>query len=396
MRGKYTSLPRYLAAYAKRELLRLRLRQAVSWNPLSNPEPGCTAIIGMCHRLPGVLLSNLRCLLDAAWPALSRIIIVVDGAEGCIPKELEARARALATGEISIDVYYYSEAQAKQSEELRLPYVFSWLSWSIALSHCRTKYALIQDYDALVFGDALAQRYDAFLASGAVIQGIKWYEGNGITAADELATTFEAFVDVTWLRERHPLAGFHKVGLRDGVSRDYDTLLHLQHVNTPRDRRAAVPMPEESLVHPSQMIHQYTMFRRSPGAALPCSAMPMIPLFEHLSGDEEAIELAVQRLEQTEGKVVDLFGDGTLVNLTRLDVAQIDWALKQMVRAYLNQKVTPFAALYRYGELLYRKIGTPADKIWVGDFTEAQRAWVDASRRASESAASPLARAANA
>jgi hypothetical protein len=395
MRGKYTSLPRYLAAYANRELLRLRLRDIVSWSPLSNPEPGCTAIIGMCHRLPGVLLSNLRCLLDAAWPALSRIVIVVDGARGCIPSELEARARALATDKIAIDIYYYSEAQAKKSEDLRLPYVFSWLSWSIALSHTRTRYALIQDYDALVFGDALEKRYDAFVESGAVIQGIKWYEGNGIVPADELATTFEAFVDVTWLRERHPLAGFHKIGLRDGVSRDYDTLLHLQHVSTPRDRRAAMPMPEESLVHPSQMIHQYTMFRRSPGAVLPCSAMPMIPLFEHLSGDEEAIERAAMRLAKAPGKVVDFFGDGTLVNLTRLDVAQVDWALKQMVRAYLNQKVAPFAALYRYGEELYRKIGTPEDKIWVGDFTEPQRAWIEASRRAAESAES-LPRAANA
>jgi hypothetical protein len=389
VRGKYTNVPRYLAAYANRELLRLRLRHTVRWDALSRPEPGCTAIIGMCHRLPGVLLSNLRCLLAAAWPDLSRIIIVVDGAKGSIPGELEARARALATDKISIDVYYYSEAQAKQSEELRLPYVFSWLSWSIALSHCRTKYALIQDYDALVFGDALARRYDAFVASGAAIQGIKWYEGNGIAPSDELATTFEAFVDVTWLRERHPLAGFHKIGLREGVSRDYDTLLHLQHTATPRDRRAAMPMPEESLVHPSQMIHQYTMFRRAPGAVQPCSAMPMIPLFEHLSGDDEAIDLAVQRLEQAQGKVLDLFGDGTMINLTRLDVPQVDWALKQMVRAYINQNVAPFASLYRYGVELYRKIGAPEDKIWVGDFTEPQRAWIEASRRAAEGSALP-------
>ncbi len=385
MQGKYGSYPRYVAAYVNREAVRLKLRRAVSWGPLARPERGCTAIVGMCHRLPGVLLSNLRCLMAAAWPALKRVIVVVDGAEGCVAKELEAKARRLATDAIAVDIFYYSPEQAKLSEELRLPWVFSWLSWSIAYSHCRTRHALIHDYDALVFGDVLQRRYDEFVASRAAIQGIRWYKGNGVELEDRLATTFEAFVDVTWIRAHHPLAGFHKVAYHGGVSRDYDTLLHLQHVHTRPERRTTMGMPEESLVHPSQMIHQYTMCRRLPGEALPCASLPMIPFFEFLSGDSTAIDDATRRLEERDGKVANLLGDGIPVNLTELDVLHVDWDLKQMVQACMLSHVEPFAGLHRYGVQLYEVCGAGPDRTWVGDFTESQRQWIERCRLASGS-----------
>lgn len=386
MLGKYKSWPRFIGAFAHRELLRARLRPAVSWDPPHRLEDGCTAVIGMCHRLPGVLLGNLRCLLAVPWPELSRVVIVVDGPQGCVAPELEAEAIALGSARVPVDVYYYSSEQARLSESVRLPYVFSWLSWSIAFGRCRTRHALIHDYDALVFGDTLAKRYQAFANAKAAIQGIRWYSGNGIEPEDHLATTFEAFVDVGWIRERHPLAGFQKIGYRGGVSRDYDTLLHLQHVHTPIERRTTMPMPEESLVHPSQMIHQYTMFRRAPGAVQSCASIPMIPFFEFLSGDPRALRSAAERLEGAgqsgKDKVVRLLGDDTLVNLTELELGHVDWDLKQMVQACMRHGVEPLGDLYAYGRQLYRVCGASEERTWAGDFTEAQRDFIDRCRRA--------------
>lgn len=388
MLGKYSGWPRFIGAYAHREFLRARLRGAVSWAPPRRLDDGCTAIVGMCHRLPGVLVGNLRCLLAAAWPSLKRVVIVVDGPQGCVAPELERQAKALGTEAIPVDIYYYTAHQARLSESLRLPYVFSWLSWSIALGECRTQHALIHDYDALVFGDTLRLRYEEFVRSNAVVQGIRWYTGNGIGTDDRLATTFEAFVDVGWIRVHHPLASFHKISYVDGVSRDYDTLLHLQHVHTPSSRRTTMPMPAESLVHPSQMIHQYTMFRRAPGAVQACAALPMIPFFEFLSGDSDALKKAADRLAEQvqeaagERKLARFLGDDTLVNLARLEVSHVDWDLKQMVQACMLRGVEPFSDLYRYGCQLYKVCDTPADRVWVGDFSEAQREWVERCRQA--------------
>lgn len=379
MEGKYRNWGAFMKAYAVREGVRARLRSAVTWSELSSPTEGCTAIIGMCHRLPNVLLGNLRCLLGNRWPELKEVIVVVDGERSSLPQQLEDQAIALGN-QVPVRMQYYTAHQAKLADALNLPYVYAWLSWSIGLSQCRTRHALLQDYDALVFGDALAKRYAAFAESKVSMQGISWYTGNGVLAEDKLATTFEAFLDVPWVRSRHPLAAFHKVRYRDGRSFDYDTLLDLQHNGTPVHMRAAMPMDEENLVHPSQMIHQYTMFRRYPGKELPCYSIPMIPFFEFLSGDSTAIQRVVARLQSNKDPVVDLIGDGTRINTRVLTVAQVDWALKQMLRACLKSDIQPFGALYRYGELLYERAAADAQAVWKGDFTPLQRQWIESAR----------------
>jgi hypothetical protein len=379
VKGKYRSWGRYLPAYAYRQWLRARVRHAVSWTPLEDAEPGCTAIIGMCHRLPDVLLGNLRCLSAARWPELRDIIIVVDSVAGCLPAALEQTARDLCQG-IDMHVHYYTQSQAALSEKLRLPYVFSWLSWSIGLSHARTRVALLHDYDALVLDGTLSRRYHNFVASGAAIQGIRWYTANGVCSDDKLATTFEAFVDVPWLRSFLPIQMFNQIGVVDGVSRDYDTLLEIQHRHTPLVRRTIFPMKEEALVHPSQMIHQYTMFRKSPGASLSCFAIPMIPFFAWLSGQHGALASATARLREARGLTLDFLGDGTIVNFSRLEIESVDWTLKQLVRACMGQSIAPCHDLYDYGVALYMLAGTPPEKIWLGDFTPEQRDWITRAR----------------
>ena len=379
MEGKYNNWPRYLGAYAYRQWIRKRIEGMVSWSAAGAVQPGCTALIGMCHRLPDVLLGNLSCLNAASWPELTEAIVVVDSTEGCLPKGLEAAAQAACTN-FKVRFLYYSAKQAKLTEELCLPYVFSWLSWSIALSHCTTRSAMLHDYDALVLGDTLARRYYAFVESGAAIQGVRWYQVNGITAEDRLAGTFEAFLDVPWLRSFRPIQMFNQVGYAGGRSRDYDTLLDIQHRHTAVSRRTVIDMDEESLVHPSQMIHQYTMFRRSPGSALPCFSIPMIPVFELLSGKQDALGTAAKRINAANGKIVDFFGDGARINLAQLDTASVDWILKQIARVCMARQIGPFRDFADYGTALYKLAASPDDKAWLGDFTALQRTWIDQSR----------------
>ena len=373
MQGKHSSIFKHAAAWLYRERVRRQLSPLVSWRPLDAPEPGCTAIIGMCSRLPRVLGANLRCLIAARWPELRCIIIAVDATREAFP--LDANELMATYPGIDIKVVHYSDEQSRFAEDIKLPFVYSWMSWSIALAEVQTRDVLIHDYDALVFGETLRRRYEEFVRSDAAIQGVSWYAVNGLTAADRLATTFEAFANVPWLRSLPPVSLFNKIGIKDGRSIDYDTTLHIQDRLLRPEQRTCMPMDLDELVHPSQMIHQYTMFRKFPGRALPSFSMPMLPLFAALSGKPEAFDAAAQSLRAAPRDAVDLAGDGTPMNLQQLGVPQVDWTLKQMIQAVLMLELPHNPALMNYGAALYDHVGATLEQR-EGDFTPRQREWM--------------------
>jgi len=373
MQGKHSSIIKHGAAWLYRERVRHQLSSLVSWSPLTEPASGCTAIIGMCSRLPQVLGANLRCLVAARWPELQRIVIAVDATREAFPLA-EADLLAMAPG-LEIKVVHYSEEQSRYAENVKLPFVYSWMSWSIALAEVRTRDVLIHDYDALVFGDTLRSRYMEFLRSGATIQGVSWYAVNGLAAEDRLVTTFEAFVQTSWLRSLPPVSLFNKIGIKDGRSIDYDTTLHIQDRLLRPEQRTCMPMNLDELVHPSQMIHQYTMFRKFPGQPLPSFSMPMLPLFATLSGNVDAFDKAILSLGSALRDAVDLAGDGTHMNLQQLGIPQVAWTLKQMIQAAMMLGMPPNPALMNYGKALYDHVGAPQDQRQ-GDFTEPQREWI--------------------
>jgi hypothetical protein len=373
--GKYKNPAALVAAYVARQYLRMRVRRAVTWQKADHLRDGCTAIIGMPHRLPGVLVGNLRCLWRNRWPGLVKVIVVVDSTSGCLPDDFMAQVKAKFSG-FSVDFAFYSSEQAALAEKLNLPYVYSWLSWCIALGMADTRHILIHDYDALVLQDVLATRYEKFVSSKASIQGIRWYNSNGILESDRLATTFEAFLDLAWIRQFEPVQLFNQIAVKNGRSLDYDTLLELQDRLTPPNRRDVQEMDEDSLVHPSQMVHQYTMFRRSPGKPLPCFSIAMIPFFNWLSGDEAALGFSTRKLRTESGKSVDLLGDKTHFNFTQLSTANVDWNLKQMIRVCLELEIAPFPGLIDYGDALYSVIGTSKENAWVNGFSLKQLDWI--------------------
>ena len=376
MQGKHRNPLKHVAAWIYREHVRQQLASLVRWTPLTDPQPGCTAIIGMCSRLPQVVDANLRCLIGARWPELKRIVIAVDATREVFP--LDGQILAAAHPGIDIKVVHYSARQSEFAERIKLPFVYCWLSWCLALAEVNTREVLIHDYDALIFGDTLRRRHEEFVRSGAVMQGVSWYSGNGLWAEDRLATTFEAFVQMAWLRSLPPVSLFNKVGVKDGRSVDYDITLCIQDRLLRPEQRTCIPMDLDELVHPSQMIHQYTMFRKFPGQPLPCFSMPMLPLFALLSGQVDAFDRATQSLRAGNRGAVDLAGDGTPMNLQQLNMPHIDWTLKQMIQAVLMLGLPANPSLLRYGQALYDHVGVAKEQRH-GDFTPRQREWIQMS-----------------
>ena len=376
LKGKYPSLLRLVLARAYREVTRHRVSSLVTWAPLDRPQEGCTAVLGMCSRLSGILQANLACLDRGRWPGLKSVVVVVDDVRGCLPAGMEERVQR-AFPDLQIEFTYYTPRQAQVLESLKLPYAYAWLSWSIGIARATTRDVLIDDYDALILDSSLERRHERFLASGAKVQGVRWYEGGGVLASHRLATTFEAFVDAAWLRRHRPLDWFPQVTYRLGRSVDYDILLELQENELPGEARDVSPMELDDLVDPSQMIHQYTMFRKRPGAELPCFAMPMIPFFRFLGGDEAALERATAALDRQGSACVDLIGDGSAINLAQLGTAEVDWALKQMLQVLTALRIPSCPGLLAYGSRLYQVAQTEPGRVWVGDFLPSHRSWLE-------------------
>ncbi len=377
---KYKTYLPFLIAKIHKNIKRYKISKLFSWEPLPPLESGCTAIIGMCSRMPYVLGANLYCLNKSQWESLKEVIITVDAEKGALPDGFEEDI-IQQFPQLKITFFYYNRQQAELTAKVNDPYIYSWLSWGTCMNHVRTKTVLIQDYDALVLsGNALEKRYHAFIESGAKIQGITWCKISGFEAKDHLATTFEAFLDVNWIRSFPPVMGYNRVGLLNGRKVDYDTYLDIQANHTPENQRTIRPMSEEELVHPSQMITQYMRFKNSPGKALPCFSVIMTPFFYFLSGQENAITNATQALKQENPERVNLLSDGVLINLSQLETKAVDFMLKLMIQVLVTYKKSHYQALIDYGTALYKACKTPEEQIWVGDFTDAQREWIEAAK----------------
>jgi len=308
------------------------------------------------------------------------VIAVVDGRKGCLPQGLEQELIDSYPA-LQIRFLYYSDKQATLAEKLKLPYFYSWLSWCIGISQTKTTNLLIHDYDALILGRTLRDRYDSFANSNAKVQGIAWYKVNGINVDDCLATTFEAYFSTEFLHSVKPIELFNKLHISNGRSIDFDTTLDIQFRLLKRNQRQIMPMNEDELVHPSQMIHQYTMFRRNPKGNLPSYSIPMIPFFAYLSGKRNSIDTALHAMSISGKEDMDFLGDETKINFCQLGLAHVDWILKQIVQALVILRVQPDPLIYKYGTALYGLIISSDSEVWRGDFTDDQRRWIESAKK---------------
>jgi hypothetical protein len=209
------------------------------------------------------------------------------------------------------------------------------------------------------------------------MQGVSWYHAQGILPEDRLATTFEAFISAEWLRKFKPIRAMNQVGVLNGRRVDFDILTEMQAHGAETSERDVSEMGFEDLVHPSQMIHQYTVYRKFPGKAWCCSALTMIPFFYYLSGEKESFKTAIQKIYAARDKKTDLLDDACLINFSWLTSSEVDKMLKNMVQVCVKHNVAPFKDLVDYGKALYEFTGTPERDFWKGTFDASHKRWIE-------------------
>lgn len=306
---------RLWAKRLKRLPLHIVLRNLARWKPLKDPAEGYTIIMGCMKAMAAVAIANLRQCALMKCPRLHEMVLVFDCPASEIPASVQDAVREISPS-LKIRVFSYSKWQCWFAHLVNWPWIYSWLSWCVALGQVRTRAVIVHDLDALPMDPGLFEQiYHNWLDSKAEFCGIRWYVGNGVIEEMHVVTTFELALDAVYVRERfRPFDLFNKLHLVDGRLVDFDTMLYAQWTGPPR---AACPILETQLVHPSQLITQYTdlVAGRSNFRGKP-NLLPILLYFLYLGGDEAPLTAAGPLIAKKESDQIQAFGRSAFIDGT--------------------------------------------------------------------------------
>ena len=337
MEGKYTSPLKYWYFKLYRYFIRCVIRTFVSWAPAGELREGYTVIVGCVHKLPDLLLANLRCVRNQERKHLVEILLVLDGPG---PENFDAQI-AEALSEIPHRVIRWSAWQRFVTTVFKWPWINSWLSWAIAIGQAKSRHILIQDLDALLMRrDFFENRYASILERKVEYLGVRWYEGNGVLPEHRLTTTFQMIFDVEFVRTHFkPIDLFNHITMYQGRSVDFDTfLLAESRVGKPD----MIPMDEGDVVHPSQMICQWA-FHINGDRRLPAEThnLMLLPYFMYLGGESATLPRLTAEMAESKRGEVTLFDRPLRIDgLTREHLAWLDKQACQL-EMYLHKGVRP-------------------------------------------------------
>lgn len=315
---------------ARRAGMQTRLLGLVSWQSLSSPSPGYTVVIAAMHRLWPVLVANLQLIARMDLTGMREVVVVFDCEEQEIPRVVRDQIADLAGRGLKVRLMGYTAKQAAVARSIQWGWVYSWMSWCIGIGSASTRWVLLHDLDALPIDEKLfqhlaqtAQRHDV------QFQGARFYAGCGVVADMGLVTTFEMVLDAQWLRGHSvPYDGFNKVRIVDGRSVDFDTFLSVQR-RAPR--RRVEPIAEHQLVHPSQLVCQYTDHiagRRD--RTSPINRLPILAYFMRLGDPSSDLNTLASGIADPERESVLLWGKP--LNIGSIPPETWAWMEKQIRR----------------------------------------------------------------
>jgi hypothetical protein len=329
LKGKYTNPIKYSLAKTQRAAMRLVLRRLAAWRPLENPEAGYTAIIGCNGQLAAMIGADLKMLSCQDRENLKNIVIVIDRPKSEITFPVEQSMRDKYP-ELPLQFAYYSPTQTRILNAIGWGWAYAWLSWSTGIALTKTRYALLQDFDAILINpDALEQRYGAIVERGDQYLGDRWYSGCGVELDDRLVMTPELMFDAVHVRNHHrPIDLFNHVTIHHGRTVDFDTFLYAQ---SKAGKKSVLPIAEEDMVHPSQMICQFTHLMAGRGTLAPDrNNLLLVPYFMYVGGEQATLAQQHSLLRACDGKTVPFFGKP--LEIGQLTQPHRAWMRKQAYR----------------------------------------------------------------
>jgi hypothetical protein len=309
-------------------LMSLSLRPLVRWRPLQQVEDGYSVVIACMSTLPEIAMANINLISRMNLPELKELILVFD-----VPKsQFEQYEQFQAAAQnLPIRFMWYTPIQSWIAKFWDWGWVYSWLSWTQAIATVKTRYVLIHDLDAMpISPDFFEDLYGIAKENQAFCQGIRSYVGNnGIRLEDGCVRTFEMVLDAQQMRQQFtPIEGFTKAGVIDNRVVIYDTFLKMQRLV---GNCQVEEVPESNFVHPSQLISQYTDWKRGRKTKSDKgnhSSLPLLPIYLYLGGNEATLTSILQILEAGRLDGVIPIEEGTL-DFSKISADHWQWLKSQ-------------------------------------------------------------------
>lgn len=240
---------------------------------------------------------------------MDRLLLVID--EPWYPS-LEGRVSQITQqfSDLPIETIYFTQPQYHVLKAIGWGWAYAWLAWCLGIDSCRTRYMLIHDLDLLLLrDDFLARRYELIRQHKAEYLGLQGFAFNGFTSEDGLSASNGMMLDVDHLRANFkPMDCFVRFGSYRGQRRLFDLMLYPQTRSGTSIVESWRPL---EIVHPNQMICQYTSLMRSARYATPATtSLPLIPYYQYLGGDDAALDRALPDTDR--GKPALTLGKRTL------------------------------------------------------------------------------------
>jgi hypothetical protein len=291
----------------KRLPMNVMIRNLVSWEPQTGTEVGYSVAIACMRDLAPVALANIRMCSRLNLNRMHEMILVFDCPRDEIPSGIVEEVREIGSS-FDVRLIGYDREQYRFATWISWGWVYSWMSWCLAVRHARTRAVIIHDLDALPLdADFFERRYDDWVEGQSEFCGIRKYVGNGVTEEMGLVTTFELVLDAGYLRRSfRPFDLFNKLRSVNGGVIDFDTTLYVQWRSP---RRLVKPIHESHLVHPGQLIAQCTdLLAGRTDLRGRNHMLPMLVYYLYL-GDHPAPLFAVgQELDVAGARCFSLFG----------------------------------------------------------------------------------------
>jgi hypothetical protein len=347
--------------------MELSLFNLVSWKPMEEPEEGYTVVIACMQNLVEIAIANVALISRMNLPKMKELIVVFDVTEDNFSYQDQILE---AAGDLPIQIVHYSPKQEAVGKRFSWGWTYAWISWTKAISLVKTKHVLLHDLDAMAIDKNLFENlYNSAVSHNSSFQGILWYTNiNNIVKDDGFVRTFEMVLDAQELRQRfRPFNAFNKVMRHKDRFVVMDTFLYIQS-RTGNCRVESIS--DESYVHPSQLISQYTDWLKNRksvryGDSNPYFNMPLLPVYLYLGGRPEPLQELIDCLGKDHPSSLTLMGKE--IDFSGLSSQHWNWLIQQAEQlsdAFYEGNVPP--DIKRYCDLLNARfnscpVGTQPD-----------------------------------
>lgn len=340
-----------------REGVKFALRHELRWRPMENPLGGFSIVLGVPWDLRHLLPVNLQFVDQTNLEGLRDLFVVFDRRQREGGEEL-MRAVRERFPDLPITFLFYEPRPGRIIERVNISTFYNSMNTITALQRCRTRYAILHDFDLYPLDPEYFRRVVDSMGSRELrFSGLELTHFDGLTDDDAIIGTWCLGIDVAWLRENwKPIHCFHRSARLDGREVNLDPYSWIQ-TKTP-ERALADGIDAGSCCHVRNLCSTFLRFV-SGDPFKPVWRLHYLWYLEELSGEEGKIDAVTRAMDAANSSILTVddrainFADTrvTCANVLRDELERMEGALFGSVRGETTEFIDAFARfLAQFGD----------------------------------------------